>query len=70
MRVNLFAKLHGPTRGGYTGGIYKGHELSHFVGNERFGAMYPFLMAGPHKARGMRSSTGVNIGFEHIGAGA
>lgn len=68
MTKNL-GKLHGSNRQNYTGGIYRGNEVSHIAGNDRFGAMYPFMSARSVDKQGYRSHTGMNIGVEHIGGG-
>lgn len=65
-----FKKLHGLTRQSYTGGIYHGREVSSFVGNDRFGAMYPFMMASPQRPFGRKAPAGPGPGIDHTGYGA
>jgi len=64
-----FKKLHGLTRQHYTGGMYDMHSLSHYVGHDRYGSLYPFLNASPHKPKGMKSPAGPGIGIDHLGVG-
>jgi hypothetical protein len=55
MTEHPFKKLHGSTRGAYTGGIYDGNKIKQFVGKEKSGALYPFEMASATRYEGRKS---------------
>jgi hypothetical protein len=55
MTEQTLKKLHGSTRGAYTGGIYDGPQINRFVGKEKASALYPFEMASATRYEGRRS---------------
>jgi hypothetical protein len=60
-------KLHGPSRGAYTGGIYDKHEIKEFVGTAKYGALYPFEMASATRYQGRKAPVRQTTGTDQIG---
>jgi hypothetical protein len=60
-------KLHLPTRGSHTGGVYKGHEVKQYTDRKKYGASYPFEMASASRYEGRRSPVKETTGTDLIG---